>query len=135
MTFRLVQGDGAVNDNDVYELECGVGGGDSVPVGQHKAEFLGLERVPATDKMREGVRWKFRILEGEHAGKITGRIGPIRPTPKNASDKILGGMLGRQVADEKVSIKDLIGRKFSIIVALGDTGKPRVEMVFPLPEQ
>src|SRR5262245_31374484 len=118
-----------MNENELCELECGVGGGDNVPPGQYKAEFVGLEVVPATEKMREGIRWKFRVLQGDYAGKTTGRIGPMKPTPKNASGKVLGGMIGRQVGDEKVSVKELVGKSFSVIVALGDSGKPRVEMV------
>jgi hypothetical protein len=117
--------------SEIHELNCGAGG-DSPPVGQYDPiEFVGLEQVPAKGEMGEGIRWRFKVLEGEHAGKIVGRIGPMRPTPKNASGKILAGMLGRAIGDEKVNIKDLIGKRFVGVVALSDNDKPRLELVWP----
>jgi hypothetical protein len=112
----------------ILELECGTGEGPAVPDGDYGAEFVRLDRHEGKPEYGPGVRWVFRISGGQYDGVEVGRIGPVRPTPKNASGVILGGMLGRDVGKENVSIKPLIGRKYKVIVHKG-----RVELVLPLP--
>jgi hypothetical protein len=120
----------------VFELEWGQPGGDPVPVGQHVGEFLGLEPVPATERdgkrLEAAIRFRFRVCEGDHADKVAAATGPVRPTEKNRSGRLLSSM-GVAVGKpgQTTSIKDLIGRKFNIIVGLSQGGKPIVEFAFP----
>lgn len=122
--------------SELMELEWGHGGGESPPQGQYDpCEFLGIELVPPAEKdgkeMGEAVRFRFKVLEGEHMGKVAPAIGPIRPTEKNRTGRLLKSMGVDGAPGAKTSIKDLIGRKFSIVVGLSQGGKPVVEYAFP----
>lgn len=125
--------------SEVLELEWGHGGGESPPPGQYNhCPFGGLELVPASEKdgktMEAGVRFRFRVTEGEHKDKVATAIGPVKPTEKNRTGRLLKsmGVIGQPGA--KTSIKDLIGRKFNIVVGLSQGGKPVVEYAFPVKE-
>jgi hypothetical protein len=122
---------------EVMELEWGHGGGESPPVGQYQnCDFLGVELVPASEKdgkaMEEGVRFRFRVTEGDHKDKVATAIGPVKPTEKNRTGRLLKSMGVTAQAGTKTSIKDLIGRKFNLVVGLSQGGKPVVEYAFPV---
>ena len=115
-------------EKQIQEVEWG--SGDGVPDGDYPAEFVRLEEAPEHKDFGPGFRWIFRILGGEYAGRQVGRIGPAKPTPKNASGAMLRGLTGKEGATgEKTAIKDLIGKRVKIVVLKG-----RVKFVFPLPK-
>jgi hypothetical protein len=103
----------------------------------NNAIFLGLEAVPASEKdgvkMAAGVRWRFEITtEGEHKGKIAYGTGPVLPTENNRTGKLLGSMgIAPGKRGQQTSIKDLIGKRFNVVVGLSQGKKPIVEYAYP----
>lgn len=107
-----------------------------VPVGNYAGAFSGLEPVPENKEKGygAGLRWKWTIDGGPHAGQVVSRVTSPAPSPKNAAGKILAGLLGRAIKEGEVIDPDtLIGRKFMIVVAAGQGGGTRVEAIVPMP--
>lgn len=106
-----------------------------VPVGNYTGTFAGVEAQAANkDKgYGAGLRWKFAIDAGAHAGQTASRITGPAPTPKNGCGKMLAGLLGRALTEgEAVDPDTLVGKRFMIVVAAGQGGGTRVEAVAPM---
>lgn len=103
----------------------------SPPPGIYRAEFVGVEPTKH-DKYGEGVVFQFRILVGEHAGKIASRTGKPTATTGNTTGKIIAALLGGQFKPGTVSLESCVGKPYMIQVGLGEDGKKtRVDAVMP----
>ncbi len=125
-----------MSEGQLFELECGSGGGEPVPLGLHRAKFVGLEHLPATEKdgtrYGEAVRLKFEVVGGEHAGKVASNIGPTKPTPQNTTGRILASM-GLDVGPgKKVNLRECIGREYNVAVQPNRTNRPVVGSAYPV---
>jgi hypothetical protein len=116
-----------------YGLEFEVGGGGGPPVGTYTAV---LESVEATEhpEYGPGLRFGWRIIEGQCAGMLASRTTNRSPSPANISGRLMAGLLGRQIkSGERVAIGGCIGRRYMIVVGLGANGtSTRVESCMPI---
>ena len=104
-------------------------GQERLPTGSYpNSEFLGLELAPKHETYKQGIIFRFRICEGEHKDKIATVMGAMSPTPKNKTGRLLECMGVSGKTGTAISIKELIGRKFNVVI--GNTGV--VEMAFPV---
>jgi hypothetical protein len=113
-------------------LTVGPGG---VPVGNYTATFAGVEPAPENREKGygPGLRWKFCVSAGQHAGQTASRITGTVPSPRNSCGKILAGLLGRPLKEgEQVDPAAYVGKPFLVIVAAGQNGGTRVEAVTPV---
>jgi hypothetical protein len=104
---------------------------NSPPVGLYRAEFVGVEKTDHP-QYGEGVIFKFKVVAGEHAGKVASRTGKPTATTGNTTGKIIAGLLGGQFKPGTVSLESCVGRVYMIQVGLGQDGKKtRVDAVMP----
>jgi hypothetical protein len=104
-----------------------------VPPGNYTTTFAGLENV-TSEKYGEGLRWKFKVAQGMHAGQMASRITGLTPSPRNACGKMLSGLLGRQLnPDEEVEVGQFIDQVFMAVVAAAENGT-RVEAIIAVPK-
>ena len=104
---------------------------NSPPPGMYRAEFVGVER---TDHQQygEGVVFKWKVIGGEHAGKIASRTGKPQATTGNTTGKLIAALLGGQFQPGTVSLESCVGKTYMIQVATGVDGKKtRVESIMP----
>jgi hypothetical protein len=102
----------------------------------YKATFAGVEETPPHAEYGKGVRFKFKIVDGEHDGEeATVICGVEKPaSPKNRLGRILGGIVGKPVVPgEMITVEQYVGRSFLIQVeqAPGGNGSTRIGVVMP----
>lgn len=105
------------------------------PAGNYKATFEGVEPVPANAEkgFGAGVRFKWRVSDGPHAGQIASRVTGTAPTPANACGKMVAAVVGRQLTPgENLDLKAFVGKPYLIVVAAGPHGGTRVESAVAL---
>jgi hypothetical protein len=107
-----------------------------IPVGNYTASFSGIEPSPENKERGypAGIKWKFTVVGGPHAGQMTSRITNNSPTAKNAAGKMLCGLLGRALKDgEQVDIDQFLGRPYMVVVSVSPQGVgTRVDAVVPI---
>jgi hypothetical protein len=111
-------------------MEFTVSEGSGPPLGIYKAEFLGVVKTEH-EQYGAGARFDFKVIGGEHAGKIASRTCKPTPSPKNVTGKLMAALLGGSMKPgEKVSLAGCIGKTFTIVVGLAANGETtRVESV------
>jgi hypothetical protein len=101
-----------------------------VPAGPHTGEFLGVE--PFENEHGPGVKWRWKVTEGQHAGGIATRITGLKPTPKNSCGKMLVALLGRTPTEgERIDPASYVGKRYLIVVEATQSGGTRVCTVAP----
>lgn len=104
---------------------------ESVPVGKHKAKFLGVK--PHESQYGKALRFGWQVIGGEHNGAVATRICNTKATTKNATGRILAGLAGREPsANLEVDPDGLVGREYWIEVAEVQSGGTRVESLSPV---
>jgi hypothetical protein len=111
-------------------MEFTVSEGAGPPAGLYKAEFLGVQKTEH-EQYGAGARFDFKVVGGEHDGKIASRTCKPTPSPKNVTGKLMAGLLGGAMKPgEKVSLASCIGKVFTIVVGTAANGEStRVESV------
>jgi hypothetical protein len=107
-----------------------------IPVGNYTGTFAGVEPTPANPEKGYGVgvRFKFTIDAGPHAGQPASRVTGPTPSPKNGCGKMLSGLTGRALKEgEQIDPDQYVGKRYMIVVAAGQGGGTRVEAVIPVP--
>lgn len=109
-------------------LDFSMGSGGP-PADKYTATFDGV--VGSNHEMwGAGLRWEFVICKGPLKGETASRTTKPRPTAKNSCGRMIRDLLGRKVeAGESVSVADLVGCKFKIVVEETDSGSTRIERV------
>lgn len=105
-----------------------------VPIGNYTGTFSGLEVQPENKEKGypAGVRWKFTIDGGPHAGQTASRVTGSVPSPKNSCGKMLSGLIGRTLKEgEQIDSDSYIGKKYMIVVAASQNST-RVEAIVPM---
>jgi len=108
---------------------------DVIPAGGYQAEFLGVEKCEEDHKeYGPGIRWEFRILDGDYSGKTAVRVTGVEPTKQNACGKMLAQVSGITLeGGASANIADCVGRRFQIQVTPNQSGSgTRVDVVIPL---
>ena len=116
---------------DICEFEVSQGGGP--PAGNYKAEFVGVEQT-THEEYGDGLRWRWKVVDGPQAGVIASRTTSPKPTTGNAAGTLIAAMTGQTLAGgQKASVRDCIGKHFLIQVAATKSGSgTRVETAIPL---
>lgn len=111
-------------------MEFTVSEGSGPPAGIYRAEFLGVVKT-SHDEYGDGARFDFKVIGGEHAGKIASRTSKPTPSAKNVCGKLMAGIIGRAMAPgERVNLAPFIGKVFTIVVGPTQNGQStRVESV------
>jgi hypothetical protein len=107
-----------------------------VPAGSYNGTFAGIEAQPENKEKGypAGIRWKFIIDAGPHAGQTASRITGTTPSPKNGCGKMLSGLIGRALKEgEQIDPDAYIGKRYLLVVAAGQGGGTRVEAIAPAP--
>jgi hypothetical protein len=111
----------AVEEAPIEFLEMSAGSGP--PPGIYSARFLGLVKT-SHPEYGDGATFKFEIAAGEHAGKVAVRTGKLTPTATNVTGRLIAQILGRTAAvGEKVSLKDCVGKPYTIVVEKSPKGE------------
>lgn len=96
-----------------------------VPTGGYAAEFVGAEAFE--NEYGPGVKLKWKILEGEHAGTETTRIVSQKLSPKSNLYRFVKSFEGSDIAAGKeVDLQSYAGTKGMIVVEETDSGATRV---------
>lgn len=106
-----------------------------VPAGNYRATFDGVEIQPANAEKgyAEGIRFKWKLLEGPHAGAIASRVTGSSPTATNACGKLIAALLGRPLAlGEAIDLQSYVGKTYLIIVEQSQGGGTRVASAIPV---
>jgi hypothetical protein len=102
--------------------------GAGPPAGIYKAAFVGVSKTHH-EEYGAGARFDFKIVGGEHDGRIASRTCKPQPTAQNATGKLMQGLLGSAAKPgEKVNLATCIGKTYTIVVGLAKNGtSTRVE--------
>ena len=101
----------------------------SLPIGSYKAVFEGVETT-THEEYGDGLKWAFRVADGQHAGRECYRITKCEPTPKNSCGRLLAALSGASAKDGlEIDPDDFVGRPYLIIIAETQSGSTRVETV------
>lgn len=104
---------------------------NSPPPGMYRCSFVGVEKTDHP-QYGEGVVFQFKVLSGEHAGKIASRTGKPTATTGNTTGKMIAALLGGQFQPGTVSLEACVGKAYMVQVAYGQDGKKtRAEAVMP----
>jgi hypothetical protein len=96
---------------------------DHLTPGSYQATFDGVEPT-LHDDYGSGVRWKFRIDEGEHAGVLVGRTTKDVATAKNSCGRFLAMVAGCSVHEAaEHDTDDLVGVSGTIVVEQSPSGQ------------
>ena len=103
-----------------------------VPIGSYVCEFAGVESVDH-EEYGPGLKWIFRILEGQYTREECYRTTKPQPTPKNSCGKFLAALAGKAPADGlDVDTDDFIGRRYAVMVGASQGGdSTRIETFVP----
>lgn len=101
-----------------------------IPPGQYIAKFKDVQRTNH-DKYGAGVIFVFEIAQGEFSGLNISRIGKPEPTPKNATGKIMSGILGHMPEKgQPIDLRPFIGKYFNVLVEPTEGEKTRIAQVW-----
>lgn len=95
--------------------------GNGVPDGAYHAEFVDVVTYEDPNgKYPAGVRWYWRITQGDQQGKEVSRITGRSPSPKNACGAIIASLLGATPKEgEALKVGACVGRKYACQVSKG----------------
>ncbi|MEO2035807.1 MAG: hypothetical protein ABGZ35_27335 [Planctomycetaceae bacterium] len=97
-----------------------------IPVGGYSAEYMGAEEF-LSDDYGPGVRLKWKVLDGEHAGAEASRIVSQKLSPKSNLYRFVKSLKGSDIgAGEEVDLQSYVGIKGLIVVEETDSGATRV---------
>jgi len=90
------------------------------PAGQHAATFTDAFEMPDTGN---GFGPAMKLVWTLDDGQEATRICPLQPTARNASGKLLAGLLGRQLEpNSDWDITSCIGQRYLIVVEMSESG-------------
>lgn len=106
-----------------------------IPAGSYRAKFTGIEFLPALEpdpmtgksaRQYAAVRFKWEIVEGEHAGKIAIRECPPNNTSLKSKFLQTVAMLIRKSPEQGYDLQGCIGQAYTIGISnkLDKNGKP-----------
>ena len=103
-----------------------------VPEGTYLAKFVAME--PATNSFGDGIKWKWEIVNGPHAGQQSFCTTSTMPSARNSCGRIVSGMLGKSLTTgDEHDMAACFGKTFLIVVRKGNTGGTFVESVTQAP--
>ena len=111
-------------------MDFTVSEGSGPPAGIYRATFVGVVKT-THEQYGDGARFDWKVVGGEHDGKIASRTCKPSPSPKNVTGKLMSGLIGRAMnPGEQVSLAPFVGKTFTIVVGTAANGtSTRVESV------
>lgn len=95
----------------------------SVPAGSYWVTFVGLDEAEDSHGYGPGLRLRFRVAAGEHAGKEVTRVCAAKLTPMSTLGKLVAAINGRAIAvGVEVDFDRLIGRHGLAVVETVPSG-------------
>ncbi len=118
-----------VTNESILEFEIA-----GIPLGQYIAIF---REVQPTEHPQwgKGVMFVFEVATGEFKGQMVSRIGKRNPTPANSTGMMIACLTGKPISDGHVSLRELIGKPYNILVEMSENNKARVAQVWPYQRQ
>lgn len=109
-------------------LDMTVAESSGPPAGLYRAEFQGVTQTTHAE-YGDGALFTWKLIEGEHKGKIAARTCKPVPSAKNVTGKLVAGLVGGQLSGgQKVSLASCVGKVYTIVVGLAQNGtSTRVE--------
>ena len=90
------------------------------PVGHHSATFTDAFEMPPSDN---GYGPAMKLVWTLEDGSEATRICSLQPTARNATGKLLAGLLGRQLEpNSDWDIGPCIGQKYLVVVEMSESG-------------
>lgn len=90
------------------------------PVGHHPSTFTDAFEMPESDN---GYGPAMKLVWTLDDGQEATRICPLVPTARNATGKLLAGLLGRQLEpNADWDITGCIGQRYLIVVEMSESG-------------
>jgi len=90
------------------------------PVGHHPSTFTDAYEMPPSDN---GFGPAMKLVWTLDDGQEATRICPLVPTARNATGKLLAGLLGRQLEpNADWDITSCIGQRYLIVVEMSESG-------------
>lgn len=110
----------ASTDPPLKSVRSGKVKATGAPVGHHSATFVDAYEMPPSDNgYGPGMRLVWALDNGIEAS----RICSLHPTARNATGKLLTGLLGRQLEpNTDWDITPCIGQKYLIVVEPSESG-------------
>ena len=99
-----------------------------VPAGSYLAKFVGVE-ASEPNQYGEGLRWRFEVANGPHAGTKITRTTGVTPTLKNKCGQFLIGVTGKSALGEEIDLSAYAGRTYLIVVVQRPEGGSSLDSV------
>lgn len=114
-----------VTNESILEFEMA-----GLPIGQYIAYFRDVQPTQHP-QWGKGVQFVFEVATGEYKGQMITRICKPTPTRANLTGKLLAGITGKTLGDEKISIREFIDKPYNILVEFNENNKAVVAKVWP----
>ena len=102
-----------------------------VPPGRYATILEAIETM--TNRYGPGLLSRFRVTDGEFAGRYVTRATGCTLTPENALGKLVRGLAGRDPQiGEVIDLEQFKGRPFIADVEATESGHSRVAAVWPI---
>lgn len=113
-------------------MEFTVADSSGPPPAIYKAVFQGVVKTTHPE-YGDGARFDWKVVGGEHDGRVASRTCKPTPSSKNVTGKLMAGLLGGSMKPgEKVSLASCVGKVYTIVVGLAQNGtSTRVESCMP----
>ena len=110
----------ATTDGTLRSIRSGKVKVAGAPAGHHSATFTDAFEMPPSDNgYGPAMKLVWTLDDGTEASRICG----IQPTARNATGKLLSGLLGRQLEpNADWDITPCIGQRYLIVVEMSESG-------------
>ena len=96
-----------------------------VPAGPYSAEYIRAEEFE--NDYGPGIKLRFKVLDGEHAGEEATRIVSQKLSPKSNLAKFVRALKGGEIEPgEEVDLQSYVGTRGLVVVEEVDSGATRV---------
>ena len=94
------------------------------------AEFQGVKITDGKSGYEPGLQFTFKIMDGEHKGKLTGNIGSQKPSNNNISGRLIRGIIGADFQTGQALTLEMINahirKLYTVVVQKNKNGRPVV---------
>ena len=114
-------------------LQFEISSGGCVPEGVYRAKFVDVEKTEH-DEFGDGLKFVFKVVEGNHVGESATRITGAKPTVKNAAGKMISGITGQSLTPgSNVDLASCVGREYLVQVETTKNDSTRIASVMSIP--
>ena len=116
----------------VMSLTFEIKAGSGVPAGFYRAKFETVEET-LHDEYGAGLKFVFKVVDGEQKDGMATRITSPAPTPKNAAGRMIAGITGTAlVPGAKIDLAPYVGKTYLLQVeAVANGNGTRIGTIMP----